>query len=67
MKGKKVKKIAWWNWLLGERTIAIECHFCNWMTDEETECEWCDGGGLIIFTTWIADKLKEDFIVAWIS
>lgn len=57
----------WLNWLLGYRTIAIQCEFCNWEQDEETDCEYCHGTGLIIFKTWIANELKKQFKVAWIK
>jgi hypothetical protein len=53
------------DWLFGKRTIAIQCDFCNW-EKEETDCEHCQGTGLIIFETWIVETLKEKFKIAWV-
>jgi hypothetical protein len=57
---------AWMNWLLGLRTVGIQCESCNW-ENEETDCEDCNGTGIIIFKTFIAEKLKETLKVCWIK
>ncbi len=56
-------------WLFGERTVAIQCEFCEWEKNDyyEPECSWCKQTGLITFKTFIPEYFKNKFKVCWIK